>query len=61
MLRNSKVIVLGCSHSELAIIHALKNCGVSLIGVGNLKTALGRDICDEFHEFDYTDHLRLAL
>ena len=60
MLRNSKVIVLGCSHSELAIIHALKNCGVSLIGVGNLKTALGRDICDEFHEFDYTDHLQLG-
>lgn len=60
MPRNSKVIVLGCSHSELALIHALKSYGVSLIGVGNLKTALGRDICDEFHEFDYTDHLQLG-
>ena len=29
--------------------------------VGNLKTALGRDICDEFHEFDYTDHLQLGI
>ena len=60
MPRNSKVIVLGCSHSELALIHALKSYGISLIGVGNLRTALGRDICDEFHEFDYSDHLRLG-
>ena len=60
MSRTSKVIILGCSHSELALIHALKSYGFSLIGVGNLKTALGRGICDEFHEFDYTDCLQLG-
>lgn len=60
MPRTSKVIVLGCSHSELGLIHALKSYGISIIGVGNLKTALGRDICDEFHEFDYTNYLQLG-
>ena len=56
MIRKTKILIAGGSHSDIPMIMAAKNLGCHVITSGNKPEELGHVYSDEYHQADYSDN-----